>query len=108
MKAYTCSFFSADSACIHCTCVPLPQDVQVPVVKNTGHSDTVRIIFSSNLLYWNFIVFSDLSKDPIARKMRLRRGRRDQEEADQDQAKILKVSSSTFCLSVYLYFYKML
>lgn len=31
------------------------------------------------------------SKDPIARKMRLRR-RRDQEEADQDQAKILKVS----------------
>lgn len=30
------------------------------------------------------------SKDPIARKMRLRR-RRDQEEADQDQAKILKV-----------------
>lgn len=30
------------------------------------------------------------SKDPIARKMRLRRGRRDQEEADQDQAKILK------------------
>ncbi|XP_065347156.1 protein flightless-1 [Cloeon dipterum] len=30
-------------------------------------------------------------KDPIARKMRLRRGRRDQqEEADQDQAKILK------------------
>ncbi|KOX75280.1 Protein flightless-1 [Melipona quadrifasciata] len=29
------------------------------------------------------------SKDPIARKMRLRR-RRDQEEADQDQAKILK------------------
>ncbi|CAG9770082.1 unnamed protein product [Ceutorhynchus assimilis] len=30
------------------------------------------------------------SKDPIARKMRLRRGRRDHEEADQDQAKILK------------------
>ncbi|XP_025833718.1 protein flightless-1 [Agrilus planipennis] len=30
------------------------------------------------------------SKDPIARKMRLRRGKRDQEEADQDQAKILK------------------
>lgn len=30
------------------------------------------------------------SKDPIARKLRLRRGRRDQEEADQDQAKILK------------------
>lgn len=39
-----------------------------------------------------YIMFSDLSKDPIARKMRLRRGRRDQEEADQDQAKILKVS----------------
>lgn len=33
---------------------------------------------------------ADQSKDPIARKMRLRRGRRDQEEADQDQAKILK------------------
>lgn len=33
---------------------------------------------------------SSASKDPIARKMRLRRGRRDQEEADQDQAKILK------------------
>lgn len=32
----------------------------------------------------------NVSKDPIARKMRLRRGRRDQEEADQDQAKILK------------------
>ncbi|XP_023016782.2 FLII actin remodeling protein isoform X1 [Leptinotarsa decemlineata] len=30
------------------------------------------------------------SKDPIARKMRLRKGRRDHEEADQDQAKILK------------------
>ncbi|XP_048519020.1 protein flightless-1 [Dendroctonus ponderosae] len=30
------------------------------------------------------------SKDPMARKMRLRRGRRDHEEADQDQAKILK------------------
>ncbi|CAH2013640.1 unnamed protein product [Acanthoscelides obtectus] len=30
------------------------------------------------------------SKDPIARKLRLRRGRRDHEEADQDQAKILK------------------
>lgn len=34
--------------------------------------------------------FADPSKDPIARKMRLRRGRRDHEEADQDQAKILK------------------
>ncbi|GLV41932.1 flightless I [Carabus blaptoides fortunei] len=33
---------------------------------------------------------ANTSKDPIARKMRLRRGRRDQEEADQDQAKILK------------------
>nr|CAD7455146.1 unnamed protein product [Timema tahoe] len=33
---------------------------------------------------------SSASKDPIARKLRLRRGRRDQEEADQDQAKILK------------------
>lgn len=33
----------------------------------------------------------DTNKDPIARKMRLRRGRRDHEEADQDQAKILKV-----------------
>ncbi|XP_063216475.1 protein flightless-1 [Bacillus rossius redtenbacheri] len=33
---------------------------------------------------------NNASKDPIARKMRLRRGRRDQEEADQDQAKILK------------------
>ncbi|KAJ8955152.1 hypothetical protein NQ318_009045 [Aromia moschata] len=30
------------------------------------------------------------SKDPIARKLRLRRGKRDHEEADQDQAKILK------------------
>ncbi|KAL1132057.1 hypothetical protein AAG570_010015 [Ranatra chinensis] len=30
------------------------------------------------------------SKDPIARKLRLRRGKRDQEEADSDQAKILK------------------
>ncbi|CAH1118897.1 unnamed protein product [Phaedon cochleariae] len=30
------------------------------------------------------------SKDPIARKLRLRKGRRDHEEADQDQAKILK------------------
>lgn len=37
--------------------------------------------------------FLDSSKDPIARKMRLRR-RRDQEEADQDQAKILKVKFS--------------
>lgn len=37
-----------------------------------------------------FLNFIDSSKDPIARKMRLRR-RRDQEEADQDQAKILKV-----------------
>lgn len=36
--------------------------------------------------------FSDASKDPIARKLRLRRGRRDTENsADQDQAKILKV-----------------
>lgn len=32
----------------------------------------------------------DPTKDSIARKMRLRRGKRDQEEADQDQAKILK------------------
>lgn len=39
-----------------------------------------------------FCTFSILDKDPIARKMRLRR-RRDQEEADQDQAKILKVYS---------------
>ncbi|CAG9864201.1 unnamed protein product [Phyllotreta striolata] len=30
------------------------------------------------------------SKDPVARKLRLRKGRRDHEEADQDQAKILK------------------
>ncbi|CAA9999620.1 unnamed protein product [Nesidiocoris tenuis] len=30
------------------------------------------------------------SKDPIARKLRLRRGRKEQEEADSDQAKILK------------------
>lgn len=30
------------------------------------------------------------SKDPIARKLRLRRGKRDHEEADSDQAKILK------------------
>lgn len=37
------------------------------------------------------IIVVDASKDPIARKLRLRRGRRDQEEADQDQAKILKV-----------------
>ncbi|KAK7794573.1 hypothetical protein R5R35_003590 [Gryllus longicercus] len=36
------------------------------------------------------VTASGQSKDPIARKMRLRRGRRDQEEADQDQAKILK------------------
>lgn len=36
-------------------------------------------------------IFAAPVKDPIARKMRLRRGRRDQqEEADQDQAKILK------------------
>lgn len=35
-------------------------------------------------------IVSDPSKDPIARKLRLRRGRRDLEEADQDQAKILK------------------
>lgn len=40
-------------------------------------------------LYKNMFLIVD-SKDPIARKMRLRR-RRDQEEADQDQAKILKV-----------------
>lgn len=33
---------------------------------------------------------ANAAKDPIARKLRLRRGRRDQEEADQDQAKILK------------------
>ncbi|XP_014245300.1 protein flightless-1 [Cimex lectularius] len=33
---------------------------------------------------------NNASKDPIARKLRLRRGRRDQEEADSDQAKILK------------------
>lgn len=39
-----------------------------------------------------FFFFVIDSKDPIARKMRLRR-RRDQEEADQDQAKILKVNS---------------
>lgn len=34
----------------------------------------------------------DTSRDPIARKLRLRRGRRADEstEADQDQAKILK------------------
>lgn len=38
-------------------------------------------------------IFVDASKDPIARKLRLRRGRRDHEEADQDQAKILKVFS---------------
>ena len=38
------------------------------------------------------LLFLDSSKDPIARKMRLRR-KRDQEEADQDQAKILKVSN---------------
>lgn len=37
------------------------------------------------------LFFLDASKDPIARKLRLRRGRRDHEEADQDQAKILKV-----------------
>lgn len=37
-----------------------------------------------------FLNLLDTSKDPIARKLRLRRGRRDQEEADQDQAKILK------------------
>lgn len=55
--------------------------------------------------YCSFIVFSDLSKDPIARKMRLRRGRRDQEEADQDQAKILKVSSHTH---THVFFYEML
>ncbi|CAH0380666.1 unnamed protein product [Bemisia tabaci] len=30
------------------------------------------------------------NRDPIARKLRLRRGKRDMEEADQDQAKILK------------------
>ncbi|KAJ8986052.1 hypothetical protein NQ317_013938 [Molorchus minor] len=35
-------------------------------------------------------VNNDPSKDPIARKLRLRRGKRDHEEADQDQAKILK------------------
>lgn len=41
------------------------------------------------------IFFSDASKDPIARKLRLRRGRRDTENsADQDQAKILKVLSA--------------
>lgn len=43
--------------------------------------------------------FTDPSKDPIARKMRLRRGKRDHEEADQDQAKILKVIC--FKLNVY-------
>lgn len=43
--------------------------------------------------------FLDASKDPIARKLRLRRGRRDQEEADQDQAKILKV-----CKNIPLFF----
>lgn len=32
----------------------------------------------------------DPTKDSIARKLRLRRGKRDQDEADQDQAKILK------------------
>lgn len=44
------------------------------------------------------------SKDPIARKMRLRR-RRDQEEADQDQAKILKVH---YCLINHIMFEKKL
>lgn len=43
----------------------------------------------SDILCKNMFLIVD-SKDPIARKMRLRR-RRDQEEADQDQAKILKV-----------------
>ena len=34
---------------------------------------------------------SNKDKDPIARKMRLRRCKKEQEEADQDQAKILRV-----------------
>uniref|UniRef100_A0A146KS58 Protein flightless-1 n=3 Tax=Lygus hesperus TaxID=30085 RepID=A0A146KS58_LYGHE len=33
---------------------------------------------------------NNASKDPIARKLRLRRGKKEQEEADSDQAKILK------------------
>jgi len=41
------------------------------------------------------------SKDPIARKMRLRR-RRDQEEADQDQAKILKVYHLTTHITIFI------
>lgn len=52
----------------------------------------IVIHFLDSLITLKLLYISDLSKDPIARKMRLRRGRRDQEEADQDQAKILKVS----------------
>lgn len=53
----------------------------IPLVNQTKQG----LIFCVNV----FCSIVD-SKDPIARKMRLRR-RRDQEEADQDQAKILKV-----------------
>jgi len=49
-----------------------------------NRSNIVRLV----LRFCMFLILD--SKDPIARKMRLRR-RRDQEEADQDQAKILKV-----------------
>lgn len=48
-------------------------------------------IYKCLVVSWNYDnFFLDPSKDPIARKLRLRRGRRDLEEADQDQAKILK------------------
>lgn len=60
--------------------VPTP----IPSQSNISY----YLIRSSNYFY----IHLDTSKDPIARKMRLRRGRRDHEEADQDQAKILKVN----------------
>lgn len=59
-------------------------------------------IFCVLFLFFIIEYFILGSKDPIARKMRLRR-RRDQEEADQDQAKILKV----FCyFNIFFYIIK--
>lgn len=59
--------------------------------------DVEIITFCSCKLNECILIFSDSSKDPIARKLRLRRGRRDQEEADSDQAKILKVNVFRIC-----------
>ena len=50
-----------------------------------------------------FIILIDASKDSIARKLSLfRRYKRDAEEADSDQAKILKVISKNYTVVCYI------